>query len=135
MNTPRNASQFYIRKHERYLFVYPVELFSALNESAVRATSIDVSSYGMQLEIPNPIPVNTKLTLRIDGVEVSGATVRYCRELCCWYRIGVEFSQSLMAEDLPRIHRVLTKSSGASDSSFTATEARPDHVSFAVVGA
>jgi hypothetical protein len=63
----------------------------------------------MQVEVNAPIHLLANVRVRISGREVmSKASVRHCRQVCSWYRVGVEFEQSLLSEDIPEVTGVLS---------------------------
>jgi PilZ domain len=102
------------RKHERYRFCSPLELAWA-DPSGVRCsaagTGIGASSYGMLVEVPVAIPLGTELTIRVETVEISSpATVRHCREVGSWFRVGLKFHNTLLSEHVASLDAVLIKS-------------------------
>jgi PilZ domain len=102
------------RKHERYRFCSPLELAWA-DSSGVRCsvagTGIGASSYGMLVEIPIAVPLGTDITIRVEAVEISStATVRHCREVGSWFRVGLKFHNTLLSEHVASLDAVLIKS-------------------------
>ena len=105
--------EFSRRRYERYRFRAPVEL-SWVEDGSARSgkgINIDVSCYGMQVRLDAPIGLDTTVLVRIEGKRSSAsAKVRHCGEFRAWFRIGVQFNQTLLSEDIPTIHQLLTKS-------------------------
>jgi hypothetical protein len=105
------------RQHERHPFITPVEVFWTAIDGAkrrVRGRSIDVSIYGMQVEVDAPIPPDTTVHLTVDTQALTaGANVRHCSQLCSAFRIGLEFEQTLLSEKISRLVNTLTYSSAS----------------------
>ncbi len=58
-----------------------------------RAKTVDVSTCGMQIELPTQVPVNAAITVRCDELKISSrGTVRHCTRLGPRFRVGVEFT-------------------------------------------
>jgi hypothetical protein len=73
--------------------------------------SIGASSYGMLVEVPVAIPLCTDVTIRVETAEISStATVRHCREVCSWFRVGLKFHSTLLSEHVASLDAVLIKS-------------------------
>jgi hypothetical protein len=104
------------RKHPRHRLSLPIQISwhdeNAAGEASAVGNSVDVSNYGIAVELPAPIPLSTPVKLRIEGVDVlTVATVRNVREIpggCFW--IGLEFRRTLLGEQLPTIHQALLRS-------------------------
>jgi hypothetical protein len=65
----------------------------------------------MLVELPAAMRLQTEVTVTIDGHPIQAAAkVRRCAEIFSWYRIGVEFEQTLLAEDIPLLNETLIKS-------------------------
>ena len=63
----------------------------------------DASDWGLSAETPKFIPVGTKTTIHLDGFEEGiEATVRHCRKIRFWHRIGFQ-----LAAPLPQAAREL----------------------------
>jgi hypothetical protein len=68
-----------------------------------------VSSHGMLVEVNASIHVDMKVRVRFANQELSThPTVRHCRQLCSWFRIGLEFERTLLSEDIPEMTEALT---------------------------
>jgi hypothetical protein len=102
------------RKHERYRFRSPLELAWADSngvQCSVTGTGVSVSSYGMLVEVPAAIPPGTEVTIRVETAEISGAaTVRHCRQVYSWFRVGLKFHNTLLTEHVASLDTVLIKS-------------------------
>ena len=103
------------RKHSRHRLSLPIQLCwhdeNAEAEASVAGNSVDVSNYGMAVEVPTPIPLSTPVKLKIDGVDVlSIAMVRNVREIPGGFWVGLEFRRTLLGEAVPAIHTALLKS-------------------------
>lgn len=56
----------------------------------------EASALGLSAEAPKYIPVGTTATIHLDGFEdVIEATVRHCRKIRFWYRIGFQLADPL----------------------------------------
>lgn len=81
-------------------------------DASVAGNSVDVSYYGMAVELPTSIALSTPVKVSIDGVDVlTVATVRNVREIPgerFW--IGLEFRRTLLGDSLPTIHTALLRS-------------------------
>ena len=79
-------------------------------ESYVEGNSVDVSNYGMGVELPTPVPLSTPVKLSIDGVDII-AIVRNVQEIPGGrFLIGLQFRRTLLGEPLPTIHQALLRS-------------------------
>lgn len=59
----------------------------------IRGRCVDVSELGLQVQSPDPIPVQAYVCLRTSQLPLNDfASVRYCRSSGVGYRIGLEFS-------------------------------------------
>jgi hypothetical protein len=104
------------RKHSRHRLSLPIQISwhdeNADGEASSVGNSVDVSNYGMAVELPTSIPLSTPVKVRIDGVDVlSIGMVRNVREIpggCFW--VGLEFRRTLLGEAVPAIHTALLKS-------------------------
>jgi hypothetical protein len=104
------------RKHPRHRLSLPIQLSwhdeNAEAEASVAGNSVDVSYYGMAVELPTSIALSTPVKVAIDGVDVlTVAMVRNVREIpggSFW--IGLEFRRTLLGESLPAIHTALLRS-------------------------
>jgi len=57
---------------------------------------VEVSAAGLKLEVEKRISPGTRVTFRIDGIQLHGSgSVRYCIRHKLDYRVGVEFSGGL----------------------------------------
>ena len=69
------------------------------------AKCIDVSQGGLRIEAAEPIPLLSRLSLRVDRINISGsATVRNVAWRGCKYILGLNLSQTQPAEILAIIH-------------------------------
>jgi len=104
------------RKHPRHRLSLPIQVSwhdeNAEAEASVAGNSVDVSNYGMAVELPTSIPLSTPVKLRIDGVDVlTIAIVRNVQQIPVEsYLIGLEFRRTLLGEPLPTIHQALLRS-------------------------
>ena len=63
------------------------------NDKFANARALDVSELGLRLEMPEPIPVKSYITLRADKLGIQGhGSVRHCTRRHGKYIIGVELS-------------------------------------------
>jgi hypothetical protein len=104
------------RKHPRHRLSLPIQVSwhdeNAAAEASVAGNSVDVSYYGMAVELPTTIALSTPVRISIDGVDVlTVAMVRNVREVpggSFW--VGLEFRRTLLGESLPTIHTALLRS-------------------------
>jgi PilZ domain len=100
------------RKDERFRLLAPVELTwvdPRGNKCLAGGTCINISASGMYVEVNGFASPDTVVQVRFANRDLSAkAIVRHCRQLCCWFRIGLEFEQTLLSEDVPEITNVLT---------------------------
>lgn len=92
------------RRHRRYRFGSFVEIRwiapDGIKYSAV-GNGLDISLFGMGVEVSAAIPVGTQVSIRIDGMELSSkATIKYSRQNRFGVRVGMEFAASLVSESL-----------------------------------
>ncbi|HEX4748903.1 MAG TPA: PilZ domain-containing protein [Bryobacteraceae bacterium] len=101
------------RKHERHRLIAPVVISWIApdgKQSVAIGNSMDVSPYGMEVEVNAAIRPYSMVRVRLNEKEISNnAMVRHCRQLCCWFRIGLEFDGTLVSEDIPSLIEALTK--------------------------
>lgn len=66
-------------------------------EKYVQAKGVDISELGLRLEVPEPLPCQTYLTLGAEKLGLKGnASVRHCmRVRGSRYAVGVEFSAGM----------------------------------------
>ncbi len=87
------------RINERLKFRAAVTVWAPGLIPAVRCTgnAITYSVYGLLIELPRPIPVGTPVTVYVSGYDIAGeATVRHSTPAGGWFRIGLEFTASLL---------------------------------------
>ena len=66
---------------------------------------LDVSERGMRIEVPGPIPLRTRIIVRIERINLSGsASVRHVRRSGNYYLLGLEMSQELKCQALASAH-------------------------------
>ena len=99
------------RTHERVRFIAPVEVSwvnRAGKECSAKGNTVNISPLGMQVEVNAPIHLLAAVRVRVAGKEVmSKASVRHCRQVCSWFRLGLEFEQTLLSEGIPDLTEVL----------------------------
>lgn len=104
------------RKHPRHRLSLPIQISwhdeNADGDASVGGNTIDVSNYGMAVELPASIPLSTPVKVRIDGADVlTVAMVRNVREIPGGrFWIGLEFRRTLLGEAVPAIHTALLRS-------------------------
>jgi hypothetical protein len=65
----------------------------------------------MLVEVPAAIPLGTEVIIRVEAAEISGtATVRHCRQVYSWFRVGLKFHNILLTEHVASLDAVLIKS-------------------------
>ena len=88
-----------IRRHERLPYLGPVfiswEDKHGLPKYA-QARCRDVSEGGLRIEVPEPIPVHSRISLRADRIDLHGsATVKHIARYGSKYILGLNLSQAL----------------------------------------
>lgn len=101
-----------LRKHERHRLRGQIGLSWATSGnkiSALTGNCLDVSVYGMLIEVPAPIPIGTIVSAMLPASGTRGdAVVLHCRQYGPWFRIGLKFSGALLLEEnVPHIHESL----------------------------
>ena len=66
------------------------------NDKFANASALDISEIGVRLKVPEPLPVQTCVTLRSERLKLHGqASVRHCSRTGPAYTIGLEFSRGV----------------------------------------
>ena len=95
------------RQHERLLYGGPIRISWEDDQGLVRfahAKCLDVSADGLRIEVAEPIPVRSRLLLRVDRMNLSGsATVRRVTWRGCKYILGLSLSEVQPAKILASI--------------------------------
>lgn len=82
-------------------------------ERSATGIGIDLSIFGMAVELPTAIPANTKVLVHIEGRVILGdVVVRYSRAGPASCRVGLEFERSLLGAGLPALDAVLIPKRG-----------------------
>lgn len=89
-----------VRRHERRRFRGAVAI-SWVNATGstcrVLGNCLDISLYGMLVEMPEPIPTDTEVMVRVSGIATpKAATVRHWRQCAGWFRIGLQSREPLL---------------------------------------
>jgi hypothetical protein len=88
-----------IRRHKRSKHIATVRLswqdrFG--NEKFTEARSFDISESGLRIEVPEPVPLKSYVTLHAERLGIRGrASVRYCARVGIKYVLGLEFATGL----------------------------------------
>jgi hypothetical protein len=111
-------SIFERRQENRNHFSKPIELtWTDRNGERRRAagTTVNVSLYGVLLEIPQAIPLLTEVSVSIQGTSLSSkARVRHC-QAASWFRVGLQFDRTLLAEHIASLDTALIQSLRCAD--------------------
>ncbi len=103
--------KFQLAENERPRFIAPVEIrWTAKNGTTCTSTgeSVDASVYGLGVVVVKDIPVDTEVTVLVDGREICGtAKVRYSLQAAGRFRVGLQFSLTLVMQDIPGIDAAL----------------------------
>ena len=88
-----------LRRHERRKFRGAVAI-SWINARGTRVrvlgNCLDLSDYGMLVEVPEPIPTETEVLVQVSGFATpKAATVRHWHPCAGWFRIGLESREPL----------------------------------------
>ena len=85
-----------LRRENRRSCTQPVGIMwhdSAGDDKFMQAPVRDISESGAGLQIPEPVPVRSFVTLNAERLGIHGqASVRYCSRQGIKYRIGVQFT-------------------------------------------
>jgi hypothetical protein len=88
-----------MRRENRRSCAQPVGIMwrdAAGDDKFMNAPVRDISESGLGLQIPEPVPVRSFVTLCADKLGLHGqASVRYCSHKGINYSIGVEFTGSM----------------------------------------
>ena len=92
------------RQHHRMQYFGPAHIFWDDEQGITRfahAKCVNVSEGGLRIEVGEPIPVRSQISLRADRIGFSGsATVRNIAWRGCKYVLGVNLSQIQPTEAL-----------------------------------
>ena len=102
------------RQEHRYPFSKPIEITwtdATGDERHGAGTTINVSMYGALVEVPEAIPLLRQVSIQIEGKEISSkGCVRHCQKASSWFRVGIRFERTLLAEHMPSLDAVLIQS-------------------------
>lgn len=86
------------RRQQRYEFhkTGTVYWLTADGRFSCVANCFEASIHGLSAETPKFLPVGTKATIYLDGLEEGiEAKVRHCRKIRFWYRIGFQLVEPM----------------------------------------
>ena len=95
-----------IRRHRRVPYVGPVRISweDAHGPRYAQARCLDVSEGGLRIEVPGPIPVHSRISLRADRINLVGfATVKHVARHGSKYVIGLSLNQDLREQSMSLI--------------------------------
>ena len=102
------------RRETRYPFFKPVEITwtgATGDQDHAVGRSINVSLYGVLVEISESIPLFTEVSVSLQGTQLrSKARVRHCQKASFSFRVGLRFDRTLLAEHMPVFDTVLIHS-------------------------
>jgi hypothetical protein len=84
-----------LRRHCRVPYASPLDIGSTTNgeTKVVHATLLEISLGGMRVEVPEPFPIGTLVTLRADAIHLSGsAVVRHASQVGTKFILGLELT-------------------------------------------
>jgi len=84
-----------LRRHCRVPYASPLDIGSTANGETkfVHATILEISLGGMRVEVPEPLPIGTLVTLRADALQLSGsAVVRHASQVGTKFTLGLELT-------------------------------------------
>jgi hypothetical protein len=118
------------REEQRYPFVKPIEITwtdATGNQRHGTGTTINVSMYGALVEVPEAIPLLTQVRIQIEEKEISSkGCARHCQKASSsWFRVGLRFERTLLAEHIPSLDAVLIHSLRAASVSAAAPTKAP----------
>lgn len=92
------------RRHFRFHYLGPVRLFWDDAEGRTKYLQVlclDISENGLRVESNESLPVNTRVSLRADLIELAGtAIVRHVQGQGSHFILGLELSPALMEQAL-----------------------------------
>src|SRR5579875_614895 len=96
------------RRHERHRLRGDAELSWGSGVDAVAGVTgncLDVSVYGILVEVPRPIPEGTIVRVRIRTSDIAvQARVKHCEPYGPWFRVGLESLKAIIVkETVPNI--------------------------------
>ena len=82
-----------------------------------QAKCLDISQEGLSIEVGEPIPVRSILSLRVERIDVSGsATVRHISWRRCKHILGLNLSQTLEQKSMRLAGLQPSQDGGSADS-------------------
>jgi hypothetical protein len=84
-----------LRRHCRVPYASPLDIGSTTNGETkfTHATLLEISLGGMRVEVPEPFPIGTLVTLRADAIHLSGsAMVRHVGQVGTKFILGLELT-------------------------------------------
>ena len=87
------------RRHERILYNGPVRISWEDERGEIMYAAgkcVDISEAGLRIEVSEPVPMRTYVTLRADRINISGtAVVKHIARRSTRYILGLELSQQM----------------------------------------
>jgi hypothetical protein len=104
------------RRHQRIPFDGSVRLAWEDEQGQIRYASgkcIDVSEVGLRIEVSEPVPLQTYVTLRADRINVSGmAVVKHVGRRSTRFILGLELSQQMRDQAFAKLLDLASSASG-----------------------
>jgi hypothetical protein len=95
------------RRYERVAYNGPIRISWESERGEVmyaQGKCVDVSEAGLRIEVPEPVPVRTYITLRADRINVSGrASVRSVDRRGTRFVLGLELSQEIRDQTIAKL--------------------------------
>ncbi len=91
------------RSHDRQKLRGPVTIFwtDTAGDESCDGNCVDVSTYGILIEVPRPIPVRTNVRIEFHQSSVcSQAHVRHFRKHGTWFRVGFGFHRAHLKTEI-----------------------------------
>jgi len=102
-----------IRRHERIPFLGGVHISwedARGGPKQTQARCLDVSEEGLRIEVPEPIPVQSRVSLRADRINFHGSgTVKYIARRGAKYILGLNLSHALGDQALASIRELASR--------------------------
>lgn len=99
-----------IRRHDRIPFAGPVRICWEETHGPPKyalGKCLEVSESGMRIEVPEPIPPRSKISMRADAINFHGsATVKHVARRGSKYVVGLELSHALREQLLTAIREL-----------------------------
>ena len=95
------------RRHDRIPYNGPIRIAWETENGELRyamGKCVDISESGLRIELPEPVPVRSYVTLRADGINLSArASVRSVDRRGIRCLVGLQLSQEIRDETIAKL--------------------------------